>query len=138
MKDDFYFDYSKISSFIETLEDVKDKMDGISEKLTTLQDSVEEGEWLGLGHEHASLFLALLVKYCGYICGKTIEPNISAYGEKDASFDLGYVSNKKQGEGHLENAIKNLKKHKSEFEKFEKNGNGEAKAECVKKLDNIQ
>ena len=138
MKDDFYMDYAKLSSFIETFEDVKDRLDDISDRLTTLQNSVEEGEWLGLGHEHTSLYLALLVKYCGYICGKKIEPNISAYGEKTAKFGPGYVSGMKQGEGHLENAISVIKKYKLEFGRFEKSGNGESKANCVVSLDSIQ
>ena len=46
MKDDFYMDYAKLSSFIETFEDVKDRLDDISDRLTTLQNSVEEGECL--------------------------------------------------------------------------------------------
>lgn len=138
-KVDIYLDYSKMTQFISDFEEVKEQLDNICDRITKLQDTVEKSDWLNMGHEQASLYLALLVKYSGYICGKEIQPNISAYGGASGNFiDANSWGIREQGEGHLSEAIEQLKKYKVKFAKFEKNGNGNKKADCVIQLDSIQ
>lgn len=131
-----YMDYAKMKDLRGELKDLQDVLEDVAEQLAAAQSAIEDSKWTGLGHEQASIYMALVAKYAGYICGVEQKLNLDAYDVQAFNKNSAFAH---MGIGHMDKAIEVLKDYRKNFQIFEKDGNStHKKADCVVSLDEIQ